>query len=293
MSARRFVAGLLYEVRPLPMAAALLTVLLGVGWAQGGLRGVPPSVGPLLGSVFFGLYTAHLMDTYVDVVLRGDSTPSDYPWYFRDSSGLLAPVRYPALVAGSAALCVVFALPASSAGGPAVALLLGGALALALTYAPFVDRTTLGVSLGYPLGMAAVLLASFLSVDGTLDAPFLVLVAALVVALSGTKIRSDVIDVEDDRRVNKRTVAVVLGAPRAERLGYGLALAGLAAAALLPLVFPVSLAFAAPPAASAVPVLSRARREPLSASFAMALALLALLAADVAVLALLPGALPA
>lgn len=293
MSARAVGAGLLLEVRPLPMAAALFTVLLGVGCAQGDLRNVPPSVLPLVGSVSFGLYTAHLMDTYVDVVLRGDATPAAYPWYFRDSSGLVAPARYPPLVAGSAALCVLFAALASSVGGPAVALLLGAALALALTYAPFLDRFLLGVSLGYPLGCAGVLFASFLSVGGVLSAPFLVLVAAIVVALAGTKIRSDVIDLAEDRRVDKRTVAVALGEKRALQVGYGLALSGLAAAALIPLAFPVSLALSVPPLAGAAAVVWTAKREPLAASFAMALALLAMLGAYVTILAALPRAVAA
>jgi len=52
MSARAVGAGLLLEVRPLPMAAAVLTVLFGVGWARGDLRTLPPSTGPLVASVF-------------------------------------------------------------------------------------------------------------------------------------------------------------------------------------------------------------------------------------------------
>jgi len=292
MSARAVGAGLLLEVRPLPMAAAVLTVLFGVGWARGDLRTLPPSTGPLVASVFFGLYTAHLMDTYVDASLRGDATPASYPWYFRDSTALIPKASYPPLVAASAALCALLAIPAALTGGPAVALLLGAALALALTYAPLLDRHMLGVSLGYPAGVAAVLSAAYLAAGGLPDLPFLLLTASLVVALAGTKVRSDVIDLDEDRRGEKRTVAVALGPVRAVRLGYGLALAGLAGAALVPLAFPVNPALAVPPVASAIAVLATARREPLRSSFAMALSLLGLLAADVAILAAFPRPLP-
>lgn len=271
------------------MGAAVLTVLLGVGWAQGGLRGLPPPALTLALSVSLGLYTAHLMDTFVDATRRGEVTPPDYPWYFRDSAGLIPAVRYPPLIGLSAALCVAFAVPAALEGGLPVAALLGGALGLALAYAPLADRHMLGVSLGYPAGVAAVLAAAFLTAGGQADSSFLVLVGAIVAALAGTKIRSDVIDLQDDRRALKRTVAVALGEKRAVLLGYSLALAGLGVASLIPLAFPVSRALALPPLASAAFVMATSRRVALSASFGMALALLGLLAGDVAILAVLPG----
>ncbi|HEX9708383.1 MAG TPA: UbiA family prenyltransferase [Candidatus Thermoplasmatota archaeon] len=285
MGARGAAAGLLLEVRPLPMAAALLYALLGLAWAQGGLLPLHPAFPWLAASVFFGLYTAHLMDTYVDVVKRHDMTPDSFPLLFRDSSGLLPPRAYPAGMAVSAGLCAACAAVPVAEGGPAVALSLASGLALALSYAPLLDRRLLGVSLAYPAGALAAFTAGYALSAGAVDLRWSLLGLPVFVALVGTKVRSDVIDLADDARIGKRTVAVAFGERAALVGGYGLAFAGVAAAAALPWVAGVPPLLALPPAGAAAAMAATARMDAFRGSMAMAGSMFALLAAELAAVA--------
>jgi 4-hydroxybenzoate polyprenyltransferase len=285
LGARQAAAGLLLEVRPLPMAAALCFTLLGLAWAQGRVVPLHPAFPWLAASVFFGLYSAHLMDTYIDVVKRGDPTPTTFPLLFRDSSGLLPGRSYLPLVAATATLCALAAVPAAVRAGPVVALPIAAGLGLALTYAPFLDRSVAGVSLAYPLGAVAAFTAGYGLEAGTVDLRWSLLAVPVAVALVGTKVRSDIIDLEEDRRIGKRTVPVLLGQRPALALGYGLAVGGCAAAAALPWLAGVPLAFAVPPAGAAAVMLATARMAPFRGSMAMAGSMFGLLAAELAVVA--------
>jgi 4-hydroxybenzoate polyprenyltransferase len=268
------------------MAAAVLCVALGHAWARGRLEAGDPLLGWLCAAVFFGLYSAHLMDTYIDGVKRADVTPDSYPLLFRDSSGYLPPRAYPVSIAVAGGLCVAAAWVPVAAGGAVVAVPLAIGLALALAYAPLLDRRLLGVSFGYPLGAVAALTAGYAAAAGTLDARWAVLAAPVFVALVGTKVRADTIDLADDTRVGKRTVAVVAGPRVAVALGYALTVAGLSAAATLPWVVRAPLLFALPPAVAAGVVALTVRMDAFRGSMAMAGSLFGLLAAEVAVLAL-------
>ena len=267
------------------MAAALLYALLGLAWAQGGLLPLHPAFPWLAASVFFGLYTAHLMDTYVDVVKRHDMTPESFPLLFRDSSGLLPPRAYPAGMAVSAGLCAACAAVPVAEGGPAVALSLASGLALALSYAPLLDRRLLGVSLAYPAGALAAFTAGYALSAGAVDLRWSLLGLPVFVALVGTKVRSDVIDLADDARIGKRTVAVAFGERAALVGGYGLAFAGVAAAAALPWVAGVPPLLALPPAGAAAAMAATARMDAFRGSMAMAGSMFALLAAELAAVA--------
>lgn len=283
--ARRAAFGLLLEVRALPMAAALLFTLLGLAWAQGRLVPVHPAFPWLAGSVFFGLYTAHLMDTYIDGVKRGDPTPASFPLLFRDSSGLLAPRAYPVAVAASAGACALLAVPAVAAGGAVVGLPIAVGLALALTYAPLLDRSLAGVSFAYPAGALAAFTAGYGLHAGAVDLRWALLGVPVVVALVGTKVRSDIIDIEEDRKIHKRTVPALLGERAGLGVGYALAVGGVAAAAALPWLAGVPLAFVLPPAGAVGVMLLTARMGPFRGSMAMAGSMFGLLAAELAVVA--------
>jgi 1,4-dihydroxy-2-naphthoate octaprenyltransferase len=285
MTLRRAAAGLLLEVRPLPMAGALFTALLGFAWAQGGLRSLGPAQVALLGCVFFGLYTAHLNDTRIDLFERGDRTEVDLPLVFRDSSGFLDERSYPPLIAAACAACALLGAPAAAQGGPPVAVLLAGALALALTYSAALDKTFVGVSFGYPLGVAAVFAAAYLTAHGPVDLRLALILIPLVIALIGTKVRSDAIDRADDGAIGKRTLPVLLGARLAVPTGYALALLGLGLWAALPLLTPLTPLFSVPPLLAAVAVCMSARKGAVKGSLQMAYALVAMLALEVAVLA--------
>jgi 4-hydroxybenzoate polyprenyltransferase len=282
----RLARGILLEVRPLPMAAALLVALLGALWA--GARGAPPppALPWVLAAVFFGLITAHLMDSYVDVVKRGDRTPGDLPLLFRDSTGVLRDPEYGVGIVAAGAASASCIVPVALFAGPLPATLLGAALALSLVYAPLLDKTMAGVSFGYPLGACAVLLAAFLSAGGSVDLPLLWLAGGLFTSLVGIKLRADVIDIAGDRAIGKRTVAAALGERAATRGGYALAAGGLIALAFVPLAFPVTLLFALPPLAASAAFGVTGRLDPVKASLWMSHAMLGALAAEVAVLAL-------
>jgi 4-hydroxybenzoate polyprenyltransferase len=281
---RNAIAGLALEVRPLPMAAVLLAALLGGQWAGMRLGALPASMPLLLLAVFFGLYTAHLMDTYIDVVKRHDFTPADYPLLFRDSSGLFPERAYPWAVAASATLCAAASVPPVQAGGVLVAIAMAAGVLVALAYAPLLDRHTLGVSLAYPVGVVAANAAGYALVAGALDFRWLALAATIFFALTGTKIRSDIIDLDDDKKIGKRTVPVLLGRRAGLAVGYGIAMAGLGLAAALPLLISVTPWIAAPPLAAAAGLVISARLDALRGSLLMASVLLGLLAAEVAVL---------
>lgn len=268
------------------MSAALLCTLLGMGLARGNLSWLPADAPWLLLAVFFGLYTAHLMDTFVDVVHRGDRTPTDFPLLFRDSTGLIADRHYPPLIGVSAALTIASAAVPSAHAGILVAFPLMAGLAIALTYAPLLDKSTLGVTLGYPTGVVCASAAGYGLAAGSLDLRFGALATALIWMLAGTKIRSDIIDRNEDEKIDKRTVPVLIGEGPALQLGYALALGGILFAASFPLFLPLTPAFTLPALGVAAAVGLSARMRPFTGSMAMAGSLFALIAAELVVLAL-------
>jgi len=270
------------------MAGAVLTALLGIALAEGRLDRLSAAQAALLGCVFFGLYTAHLTDTRVDVFERGDHTSLDLPLLFQDSSGLLGERAYAPLIALSACACAALGAPAAAQGGPVVALLLSGALALALSYSTGLDKTLVGVSFGYPLGAAAVFSGAYLAAGGDPGGRLALIVVPLVTALAGTKMRSDAIDAKDDAAIGKRTLPVLLGARVATPAGYALTLAGLAGWAALPALLPLTPLFSVPPVLAALAVCASARLDSVRGSLRMAYALVLMLAAEVAVVAAAP-----
>lgn len=282
----RIARAYLLEVRPLPMAAALLIALLGVLWAGRPLWPPAAFLPLVVAAVFFGLMTAHFMDSYVDVVLRGDRTPGDYPLLFRDSTGLLTDKEYRSAVLGFALASATTILLVVRLIGPFPALPLLLALVLAIAYAPRLDRTFAGVTFGYPAGACAVMLGAFLAAGGGIDLRFLWLTGALFTALVGIKVRADVVDIDDDRRIGKHTVAALAGKRAAENGGYALAVVGLLMAAASPFLFAVPFAFALPPLFAAAAFGGTTRFKPLEAGLWMSHAMLAALALEVAVLAL-------
>lgn len=217
--------GLVYEIRPLPMLAALLCAWIGVRLAGGGLGGA----WPLLALVFLGLYAGHLVDSFVDYEVRREPK-FVYLGVFEDSGGLL-PGRV--LLGATALSAVAFALILSLArpAGPLFYVVALMGLAVAVSYSPLLDRNAVTVSLSYPGGVVLALLGGFL-----IPAPSLTLQAgalALVIGvfLAGGKIVSDQIDYESDLAMGKVTVPVALGVGRGALTGYALCAAGLAAAA--------------------------------------------------------------
>ena len=202
-------------------------------------------------TVFFGVYTAHVKDGYVDFYQRGEDDDHPLsPW------GCLLGICGATLgfAVGSAAL---------------VGLVDAGILVLTIPgwllgyfHAPQLDTNPVTTTVGYPLGIALSLLGGYYVQTGVIATTPLAFAGVLLAILAGIKIIDDATDYDYDLSIDKRTVSVVLGTDAAFRLAYALIGAGLffavagsisgtfppfAAVAALPFVLVVVLASTAPP----------------------------------------------
>lgn len=211
-SAVRALASQIHPVFMLPpLAASLFGGLLAERFALS-LAGVH------LAAVFFGLYTAHVKDGYVDFYGRGED--DDHPLSERGCRLALAgaSVGFFAVTIALAFLVDVWA-----------ALLTLPGWLIGFHHAPQLDMNPVTASVGYPTGIAFALLGGFY-VQTTGLAPVIVALAIIfLVVLTGIKVIDDSTDVDYDRSIDKRTVAVVLGRTRARQLAYGLMFLGMLA----------------------------------------------------------------
>lgn len=221
-----FDRGLRSQVKPAFMAPAVGTAL------AGGL--LAPSFAPAPGlvhalAVGAALYVAHLVDEYVDAHVRGEDEPS-----VPDRRALLA-----AAASGVACLALLGLLWAR--GRRAGALAGVPLLALAVLYAPALDRHPVAGTAGYPVGVGLALVGGYavqtdavgagIALSTAVPPPVAGVAGVLAVALSAVKVSVDRLDRDFDRRVGKRTVPVVLGGRGARRASAALlvAAAGLVA----------------------------------------------------------------
>jgi len=218
------IRALVSQVHPVFMLPAVATSWLGAVLAQEfsvGLGAIHA------GAVFCALYTAHVMDGYVDFHVRGED--DDHP---------LTAFGCRAALAGASALflfCVVILFVLVDF--VAALLTLPGWL-IAINHAPQLDTNPVGATVGYPLGIAISLLGGYYVQTTTLEPTVLALSAVFLVILSGIKVIDDTQDYSYDRSIGKRTVAVSLGPDRAYTTAYALMTAGMlgvvVCAALLP-----------------------------------------------------------
>ncbi|WP_416838676.1 lycopene cyclase domain-containing protein [Haloferax sp. DFSO52] len=199
-------------------------------------------------TVFFGVYTAHVKDGYVDFYLRGED--DDHPMTRRGCHLCIAGATLGfvlctvALVGLVDATVLVFTIPGWMLG---------------YFHAPQLDMNPVTTTLGYPLGIALSILGGYYVQTGVLTATPLAFAGVLVFVLAGIKIIDDAKDYDYDRSIDKRTVSVTLGPDAAFRLAYALIGAGLffVVAGSITGVFPPFAAVAAVPFALVV-VLARA-----------------------------------
>lgn len=216
------------EVRPLPTVAAMTAAVTGM--AMGGSVAGWPAYALLVATV---LFASHLKDAWVDWYVRGED--QRFPWGRWPQTGELLSER--GLFAAMAATLALFAgllvLHWLRGAPPAFfAVALVGA-ALALSYAPVLDRLPLGSAASYPLGVGLAVVAGGLLSAGRLVPETLLYAAPLVVALAGAKVVEDLIDAGHDAELGKRTVPVALGKARAKDAGYAAVALGLLPLALL------------------------------------------------------------
>lgn len=226
------VAALVSQIHPVFMLPPLGTSLFGAALAG---EFTPRIAAVHLGAVFFGLYTAHVKDGYVDFHLRGED--ADHP-----------------LTADGCRIALGLATVGFAVCTMALGLLVGiGAVLLTLPgwiigylHAPQLDTTLVGVTVGYPTGIAFALLGGYYVQTGMLAPAPLAFAIIFTIVLSGVKIVDDASDVAYDRSIQKRTPAVVFGPARARRGAYALMAVGLVCVVGLSVsgVFPRSAAVA-------------------------------------------------
>jgi 1,4-dihydroxy-2-naphthoate octaprenyltransferase len=201
-----------------PLAASLFGGLLADRFSL-------PLAGVHLLAVFFGLYTAHLKDGYVDFYGRDED--DDHPLSERGCRLALAG----ASVGFFLATIYLVVLVDVWAG----LITLPGWL-IGYHHAPQLDMHPVTASVGYPTGIAFALPGGFY-VQTTGVAPVVVALAVVfLVVLSGIKVIDDATDVDYDRSIDKRTVAVALGPGRARRVAYALMFSGMLMVLVLAIV---------------------------------------------------------
>ncbi|KAB1186661.1 MULTISPECIES: lycopene cyclase domain-containing protein [Haloferax] len=167
-------------------------------------------------AVFFGVYTAHVKDGYVDFYQRGED--DDHPLTRRGCQLCLVGATLGFVLSTGALVGLV--------GAGVLVFTIPGWL-LGYFHAPQLDTNPVTTTLGYPLGIALAILGGYYVQTGTLTATPIAFAGVLLFVLAGIKIIDDAKDYDYDRSIDKRTVAVVLGTDGAYRLAHVLIGAGL------------------------------------------------------------------
>ncbi|WP_353633879.1 UbiA family prenyltransferase [Halobacterium sp. NMX12-1] len=240
--------GVLATVQPTFMLPA-------VGLALAGGAHAPTVSLPLAAAhaaaVAAALYTAHVVDEYVDAHVRGEHDPV-----------LSATAATAAAVASSLGFAALAALLWAAGTREAVAATLP-LWALAVLHAPVLDTHPLSVTVDYPVGVALAFLGGYLVQTGRLAPGVAAVAVLLVVSLSGLKVSIDRLDREFDHAIGKRTFPVLLGDRASTRVGaavHALAAAlvvGFVAASVLPPLALIAGVIALADAALAVAVAPR------------------------------------
>ncbi|WP_410767430.1 UbiA family prenyltransferase [Haloferax sp. DFSO60] len=155
------------------------------------------------------LYTAHVVDEYVDAYVRAEEPP------------LLSirEAQFGFAVASAVCLSLAGVLAFDgrfSSAGSVVALWV-----LAVLHAPLLDKNTIAVTLDYPVGIALALVGGYLAQQQSLGSGVVALAVLFVVMLAGVKVSLDRLDLDFDERIDKHTVPVVFGKRRAMAVSSG------------------------------------------------------------------------
>ncbi len=206
------------------MLGALLVVVLGARTA----RPVPTAVDVALYGiiVLLTLYVAHLRDSLVDTYERPQlpDAPQGGWW---DHGGRLSErqLRVALSVTILALWGTVALLVIERHITPLIVVPVGYATALGLAYSPWLDTHPGSITLSYPSGVVAAYLGAVLLGGGILPeqaGTALALCLLFGCHLSGGKALSDLLDLEEDALLGKRTLGRVLGKSATERVGLGL-----------------------------------------------------------------------
>ena len=195
----------------------------------------PALAGLHMATAFCALYVAHVKDGYIDFHVRGED--DDHPLSVRGCRVALGGATLLFLIG-----CVALAILVDPV---AAALTLPGWV-IGYLHAPQLDLTPIGATAGYPVGIGLALLGGFYVQTTQLTPAVLAYAAVFTTILCGIKTIDDATDVDYDRSIGKRTVAVALGRRRARTVAHGLMGLGLLSTVALAAagVFPPSTALA-------------------------------------------------
>jgi lycopene cyclase domain-containing protein len=200
------------QVHPVFMLPPIAAAWFG-GILAGDFEIVPVALVSL--GTFFAVYTAHVKDGYVDYHVRGED--DDHPLTVGGCKLGLAGAG----LGFAASLALVWTFV-----DPATAVLLAPTWLIGYLHAPTLDTNPIGATMGYPTGIALVIVAGTHAQTGAIESISVAFALVFLLVLTGVKIVDDLTDVEYDASIDKHTVGVVLGESNARTLAYTLMGAG-------------------------------------------------------------------
>ncbi|MFB6199204.1 MAG: ubiquinone biosynthesis protein UbiA [Halobacteriaceae archaeon] len=212
------IAAFISQVHPVfmlpPVATALYGALLG--------RSIRLANASHLIAIFAAVYTAHVVDGYVDFHVRSED--DDHPLTARGCKLALIGATVTFWMATTAVYILAGLLPT---------LLTIPCWLIGYHHAPELDTNPITATTGYPIGVALSLLGGNAITSYGLKPIAIGSAAVFVVLLSGVKIIDDLQDYEYDRHIEKMTVGVTLGQRRGRNLAHLLLMGGIGLVPLL------------------------------------------------------------
>lgn len=233
---------LLIEIRPIPMAMAILAALFGavLGYAYGVKYS---NIIIHVANVAVILYTAHLVDTYNDMKNRSEYQRGYKRRILLDSHDPskvinLNPRHYLYAMACTYPVALILTAILMNETGSTYGLLALTGLVLSAAYGCGLDRLFLLGDIAWEAGVILAFMGGFYVIAQTITPQILVMVILLMPILFGAKILDSEPDIDVDREATprKNSIPVKLGLKNSHRLAYAA------------IIFPVIILFLLVPA---------------------------------------------
>lgn len=223
VSMSRMLKGLVHEIRPLPVIAALTAVytaflLAGISYNS--------AVVLFLLDVFLVLYTVHLLDTYEDYFIRKEDEHKKFT-FAHGGSGLLGKNT---LIVGAVLSSIGFLIVTiylSVAAGPVFFLLSLSAWLIGVTYSKYLSKSIPFAMIAHPVGVFLAMLAAYYLQELVIDMKILAFSVPIFFLFLASRAWLDLADVNTDRRSEKPSFAIKLGLSTAKGLAFVFLLVGL------------------------------------------------------------------
>lgn len=217
---------LLIEIRPIPMAMAILAALFGavLGYAYG----VKYSTLIIhVANVAVILYTSHLVDTYNDLNRKEYQRGYRRRWLLdsHDPSRVITlnPRHYLYAMACTYPVALILTAILMNETGSTYGLLALTGLVLSAAYGCGLDRVLVLGDIAWEAGVILAFVGGFYVIAQTITAQIFVMVILLMPILFGAKILDAEPDIDVDREATprKNSIPVKLGLKNSHRLAYG------------------------------------------------------------------------